>query len=120
MPNRQKSDRSNKRSGKLLSSFPAILLLTFALAISAGAQLTGRKVISRTNPSYPELARQRHLSGKVKLELVIAPSGSVKSTRLVGGNPVFEESAREAVRQWKFEAAARESKMVILIEFSER
>jgi outer membrane biosynthesis protein TonB len=32
---------------------------------------------------------------------------------------VFEKSAIEAVKQWRFEAAERETKAVILLEFAE-
>jgi TonB family protein len=95
------------------------LLLSLALGGGVLGQDLKRKVIARTAPSYPELARRIHLSGKVKLELVITPGGSVKSARLVGGNPVFEKSATDAAKQWRFEAAEKETKAVILLEFSE-
>jgi len=85
----------------------------------SGAQESSRKVIARTAPSYPELAKKMHLSGKVKLEVVISPAGSVTSAKLVGGNPVFESNALEAVKQWKFESAAGVTKSVITLEFVE-
>jgi len=78
-----------------------------------------RKVVARTAPSYPELAKRMHLSGKVKLEVVVAPGGSVKSAKLVGGNPVFEKSAIDAAKQWRFEAGDKETKETILLEFAE-
>jgi TonB family protein len=79
-----------------------------------------RKVIAQTAPSYPELAKRMHLSGKVKLEVVITPAGSVKSAKLVGGNPVFEQSALDAVKQWKFAAVEKETKALILLEFAKQ
>src|ERR1700737_143822 len=66
----------------------SFLLFSLALGGVVWGQDLKRKVIARTAPSYPELARRMHLSGKVKLELVIAPGGSVKSAKLVGGNLV--------------------------------
>jgi TonB family protein len=51
--------------------------------------------------------------------VVITPGGSVKSAKLIGGNPVFERSAIEAARQWRFEAAPKETQAVILLEFAE-
>jgi TonB family protein len=93
------------------------------LSLSLGGVVTGqalhRKVVARTAPSYPELAKRMHLSGKVKLELVIAPGGSVKSAKLMGGNPVFEKSAIDAAKQWRFEAADKETKETVLLEFAE-
>lgn len=95
------------------------LLLSLVYCGVVWAQEHNRKVIVRTVPSYPELAKRMHLKGRVKLELVIAPQGSVKSAKLLGGNPVFEKCAIDAVKQWKFEAAAKESETVILLEFAE-
>ncbi len=97
----------------------SFLLLSLALGGVLLGQDLKRKMIARTVPSYPVLARRMHLSGTVKLELVITPGGSVKSARLVGGNPVFEKSATDAAKQWRFEVAEKETKAVISVEFSE-
>jgi TonB family protein len=96
----------------------SFLLLSLAGGVVLGQDLK-RKVIARAAPSYPELAKRMHLSGKVRLELVIAPGGSVKSAKLVGGNPVFEKSAIDAAKQWRFETTEKETKAVILLEFAE-
>jgi len=98
-----------------LAVFPTLLLFsTLSLA-----QDSSRKVVARTAPTYPELARRMHLSGKVKLEVTITPAGSVTAAKLVGGNPVFEQSALEAVKQWKFESAPKETKAIVVLEFAE-
>ena len=112
--------RLPRRLGPLFRSAAlSFLLLSLAIGGVVWGQDLKRKVIARTAPSYPELARRMHLSGKVKLELVIAPGGSVKSAKLVGGNPVFEKSAVDAAKQWRFEPAEKETKALILLEFSE-
>ena len=97
-----------------------LLLLGLVLGGVVLGQELNRKVTARTAPSYPELAKRMHLSGKVRLEVVIGPEGSVKSAKLVGGSPVFEKSAIEAVKQWRFEAADKQTKAVILLEFAEQ
>jgi TonB family protein len=97
----------------------SFLLLSLAFGGVVLGQDLKRKVIARAAPSYPELAKRMHLSGKVRLELVIAPGGSVKSAKLVGGNPVFEKSAIDAAKQWRFETTEKETKAVILLEFAE-
>ena len=89
------------------------------LPVSA-AQETSRKVIARTAPTYPELAKRMHVTGKVKVEVVITASGSVKSARMIGGNPVFEKSALEAVKQWKFESAPSDTTGVVVLEFADQ
>ncbi len=84
------------------------------------AQDVTRKVVARTVPSYPDLAKKIHASGKVKVEIIVAPSGSVKSVRMVGGNPVFEKSAIDAVKQWRFEPSQVETTGTITLEFSDQ
>jgi TonB family protein len=78
---------------------------------------TGRKVITRIAPVYPELAKRMHVSGVVKLEVVIRANGNVKSTKVVGGNPVLIQAATDAIDKWKFEAAAAETTEVIQLTF---
>lgn len=93
-------------------------LLSLILVAASFAQQPTRKVIARTAPTYAELAKKMHLSGKVKIEVVINPAGAVTFAKMIGGNPVFEASAIEAVKQWKFESAQTTSKIVIVMEFA--
>jgi TonB family protein len=66
---------------------------------------------------YPELARKMNLSGVVKLEVVVAPSGVVKETKVIGGNPILVNAAMDAVKKWRFEAASEESTGIIEFKF---
>ncbi len=66
---------------------------------------------------YPDLAKRMHIAGVVKLEVVIQANGNVKSTKVVGGNPVLIQSATDAVRKWKFEAAPDETIGVVELTF---
>jgi TonB family protein len=117
------SERFTRLRWGLGTPFRRAVLFFLLLSLALGGVVLGqdfkRKVLARTAPSYPELAKRIHLSGKVRLELVITPGGSVKSAKLVGGNPVFEKSAIDAAKQWRFEAAEKETKAVILLEFAE-
>lgn len=76
-----------------------------------------RKIVSKVAPVYPELAKRMHVSGVVKLEIVVANNGTVKSARALGGNPVLIESASDAVRKWKFEAGAAQTTEVLQLTF---
>jgi TonB family protein len=77
-----------------------------------------RKVTFRTAPAYPELAKKVHLQGTVKVEAVVRANGSVKSTRIVGGNPVLVDAATDAVSKWKFEPSQNETTELIQLTFS--
>jgi hypothetical protein len=48
-----------------------------------------RKVKSRVAPVYPSLARQMNIAGVVKVQVTVAPNGTVKATKLVGGHPLL-------------------------------
>jgi TonB family protein len=98
----------------------AVLLLILMFSGILSAEDSSRKVIAKTAPTYPELAKRMHLTGKVRLEIVITASGAVNAARLVGGNPVFEQSAVEAVKQWRFERAQKETKAIIVLEFADQ
>ncbi len=68
-----------------------------------------RKVKSKVSPVYPEIARKMGIAGNVKLQLVVAPSGVVKETKVIGGHPILVNAAVDAVKKWRFETASAES-----------
>lgn len=76
-----------------------------------------RAVTKRVAPTYSVIARQARLSGTVRLALVVTPEGAVKSVRTLGGNAVLAASAEEAVKQWKFEAAKKETAETLIVKF---
>jgi TonB family protein len=76
-----------------------------------------RKVVTRVAPVYPELAKKMHIRGTVRVEAVVRPNGTVKSTRVLGGNPVLINAAQDAVTKWKFEAASGETTEVVQLTF---
>lgn len=59
-------------------------------------------LIYRVDPIYPALAKQLHKEGRVELHARIATDGSIQSLEVVGGDPMFFQSALEAVRQWRY------------------
>jgi TonB family protein len=69
----------------------------------------GRKVKSSVKPAYPDVARQMHITGTVRLEATVAPDGKVRDTRIVGGSPLLAQEASFAVKKWKYEEAAKET-----------
>jgi TonB family protein len=75
-----------------------------------------RKVKTRVAPAYPELAKRMNVIGKVKIEVVIAADGHVKSTRVVGGHPLLVQSCQDAVKEWKF-TPGEESTQVVEFDF---
>jgi protein TonB len=85
--------------------------------VPTGAPISDRKVATRVTAVYPELAKKMHIHGAVKVEAVVRPNGTVKSTRVLGGNPVLITAAQDAVSQWKFEPAQAETTEVVQLVF---
>ena len=65
-------------------------------------QLDPAMLIRRIEPVYPPLAKQIHKEGHVELRARIAIDGTIQSLEIVGGDPMFYLSAREAVSQWLY------------------
>jgi TonB family protein len=76
-----------------------------------------RKVTKRVTPTYPTFARQAHLVGTVRLVLIVAPDGTVKSLKTLGGNAVLASAAEIAMKQWKFEPAKEETNESVAFKF---
>jgi TonB family protein len=77
-----------------------------------------RKVVSQVAPQYPSLARSMNIRGSVRVEVSVAPNGTVKTLEVRGGHPVLVEAAQSAVRQWKWEPALHETRETIELRFN--
>lgn len=99
--------------------FAALAILTVFYPPPGRAQQEeiARKIKAKIAPAYPELARRMSISGVVKVQVVVAPNGSVKSTKVVGGHPLLVNAAVDAVKKWRFESASEETTGVVEFKF---
>lgn len=72
---------------------PSILRMT---------QLDPAMLVYRVEPIYPPLAKQIHKEGRVELRAIIATDGTIQSLEIVSGDPIFFQSAKDAVSQWRY------------------
>lgn len=94
-----------------------LLLVVVSLSgVSLAAQET-RKAISQPAPVYPEMGRQFHVAGTVKVQVTIAADGQVKDTKVLGGHPLLVEAAVSALKRWKFAPANAESTQTVEFNF---
>lgn len=108
----------------------AVVLAVLTMAVALGPiqlraqqapnEEIARRAKTKVQPVYPELARKMNLVGTVKIEVVVAPNGSVKDARVVGGHPVLAGAALDAAKKWRFEPASAESSGVIDFKFEPR
>jgi TonB family protein len=107
-----------RRSILILTGVIVALTLTLASAQSANvSSASDRKIATRVAPAYPELAKKMHIHGAVRVEAIVRPNGTVKSTRVLGGNPVLVDAAQDAVSKWKFEPGQSETTEVVQLAF---
>ena len=76
-----------------------------------------RKVKSKVNPTYPDIARRMSIVGVVKVSVVVTPQGAVRSTKVLGGHPLLVTAAMDALKKWKFEPANEESTGIVEFKF---
>jgi protein TonB len=53
-------------------------------------------------PVYPEIARAAHKEGTVILEAVLDTTGRVTQLRVLRSEPLLDQAALDAVRQWRY------------------
>ena len=76
-----------------------------------------RKVLNRVMPNYPSIARSKGIGGNVRVEVLVAANGTVKSLEVKGGHPMLAQAAADAVRRWKWVPATRETKEPVIVRF---
>jgi TonB family protein len=100
----------------LLTLLVAAASMLQPLAAVAQGELA-RKPKTRVTPTYPELARRMNITGTVKVLVVVSASGTLKDTKVVGGNPLLVNAAMDALKKWKFEPADAESSGTVEFKF---
>jgi outer membrane biosynthesis protein TonB len=79
---------------------------------------SSRKATKKVTPAYSDIARKMQLAGTVRLAALVAADGHVKSTETIGGHPILVAAATEAVMRWKYQAAEKESREMLVFNFS--
>jgi TonB family protein len=95
-------------------------LLSSSASLMAQARdqnVSDRKVLIRVEPEYPDALKRLYIGGVVRVEVVVAPSGAVKSTKLLGGSPILGQSTMKAVKQWKYAPAPSDETLTVKLEF---
>ncbi len=92
------------------------LVLAIALCAAHAAADT-RKPVANPDPEYPEIARRMNLNGIVKVEIVIAPDGTIKSAKVLGGHPLLAEAVQRALKKWKYAPGPSETTLELEFKF---
>ena len=71
--------------------------------IRVGGNVQASKLIQKTTPVYPPLAKQARVQGTVRFSVVIGKDGHVVNVQLVSGHPLLVPAAVEAVKTWVYD-----------------
>ena len=86
----------------------AILTPRFAPNLRAQQESTpAKKAAAKFEARSPGISRPRAAYENlrsVKVQITIAPNGTVKDTKIIGGHPLLANAVIDAVRKWRFEA----------------
>lgn len=104
----------------LLAKRLAVLFLAAALFLCSNLSFA-ENAICRTKGAaikaeYPEFARRMKISGAVRLQLQLTSTGSVRESKILGGNPVLVSAAQQAVKQARFEG---NEPCIVVFEFKQ-
>lgn len=102
---------------------PGSLRLTFALLLAISTAIYGenvRKLKSSSPPEYPELAKRMNIRGIARVELTVAPDGTVRNVKELGGNPVLVDALKRAVSKWRYEPAENSTFLEVQFTFGEQ
>jgi len=95
-----------------------MLAFTVCVPYSLHAQESGpRKLLNHVNPKYPEYLKKHEIGGVVRLTVVVAANGTVKSVTPVGGNPILVDAATDAVKQWKYAPSDASDTFEVKLDF---
>jgi TonB family protein len=70
--------------------------------VNIDAKVAAQNLLSKVAPVYPDDAKRAKVTGSVVLAATIGKSGDVEALRVVSGPAMLQQSALDAVRQWKY------------------
>ena len=77
-------------------------------------------VVQKVSPTYPVMAKQLHLAGRVVVDMTVAENGTVESADVVNGNPILGGAAKAAAKNWRFQPFqedGKSAKAVVRVNF---
>jgi protein TonB len=70
--------------------------------VPVGSIIRAPTKLVHVSPVYPRLAIEAHKEGLVILQAVIAEDGNVRDVKVLRSQPLLDQAAIDAVRQWRF------------------
>lgn len=94
-----------------------IFAIIVSLCCVGLAESSERQVLREQLPEYPVMLKKMGIGGTVRISALVAADGTVKGTKIDGGNPMLAELASSAVKKWKYAATSEQSNESIEFNF---
>jgi TonB family protein len=91
-----------------------VVLALCALGLAEGSE---RQVVREQLPDYPMMLKKMGIGGTVRVSALVAADGTVRGTKIDGGNPMLAELASSALKKWKYAPAAQQSSQSVEFNF---
>lgn len=70
--------------------------------LRVGGDITEPRKIVDVKPVYPQAAQDAKISGMVIMEVIIDATGGVRDAKVLRSQPMLDQAALDAVKQWRF------------------
>ena len=70
--------------------------------VRVGGLIRVPKLLNRVTPAYPEIAMAARTSAMLILEAIVGADGRVQEVKVLRGQPLFDQAAVDAVKQWRY------------------
>ena len=71
-----------------------------------------KRLLAHPAPVYPDLAKRARIQGQVLLQVKVKTDGRVEVEKVLDGEPILAEAAKEAVQRWRARPAMINGTMV--------
>jgi protein TonB len=112
---REKLRQEQEAHSRLNAFIQEQLRFLFARPLMVSGEEQSRKLEYQVKPRYPSAARRERIEGTVQLEAHVAEDGTVEKVRVLEGDPVLAEAAREAVMKWRYKPTLKNGKPVKVV-----
>jgi TonB family protein len=96
--------------------------LSYGMALTIpGSRQPEPKLETKVLPTYPPEATRQHIHGEVAMDVTLNDDGTVRTLKVIEGNPLLDSAAADAVKQWKYRPPTahdkRVDKFVVVLTF---
>ena len=120
----KRAEASELKTRLILAGLTVIVMIVLGASKESAVRGAGmsaapgeRQVVTRIDPVCPAALKQSKSGEVVRLEVLVAPDGAVKSAKVLAGSPALAESSLNAIQQWKYAPAESDQKLLVKIDF---